>query len=77
MTTQITQPEDNQYAAEVFDELVALAASFRERMYFSAADELERIALRGPTQWQGLEHLSDAEVLLLTADRLQRIAARA
>lgn len=69
-----TQPEDNGYAPEVFQELMTLAASFRQRMYFSAADELEAMAMRGPDRWRGVEHLSNHDVLELVADRLHRMA---
>jgi hypothetical protein len=48
MTQQFIQPADNEFADEVYQDLMRLAASFRERMYFSIADELEMIAQRGP-----------------------------
>ena len=70
----INQPEGNEYAPEVFQELAALAASFRDRQYFSVANELESIALRGPEPWMGLEQLSNGDVLKLAGERLQRLS---
>jgi hypothetical protein len=54
------QPEDNEFAPQVFTELMALSASFRERQYFSIADDLEVIALGGPDRTQSA---AKAEVL--------------
>jgi hypothetical protein len=50
--TTFAQPEDNEFASEVFQELMALSASFRERCFFSIADELENLACRGPEKMQ-------------------------
>lgn len=45
---EFLQPADNEFSPEVFQDLMTLSASFRQRMFFSIADELKMIAMRGP-----------------------------
>lgn len=73
----VAQPEDNTYVWEVYAQLLAMAASFRDYQYFSAADELEAIAARGPDQWRRLDQFSTADVMKAASERLAVLAAEA
>ena len=66
----IVQPENNSYASEVYAQLVATASSFRDYKFFSAADELEAMAARGPDQWRSLDKFSTADVMQAATQRL-------
>ena len=68
------QPEHNQYASEVYAQLVATASSFRDYQLFSAADELEAMAARGPDQWRRLDQFSTADVMQAATQRLATLA---
>lgn len=70
----IVQPEHNQYASEVYAQLVATASSFRDYQLFSAADELEAMAARGPDQWRRLDQFSTADVMQAATQRLATLA---
>lgn len=73
----VVQPEDNSYASEVYVQLVAMASAFRDYQLFSAADELEAMAVRGPDQWRRLDQFSTADVMQAATERLALLANEA
>lgn len=70
----VVQPENNTYTPEVYAELLALANSFESRQYISAAEELKRMAARGPEQHKGFEHISTRDVLKVASERLAEMS---
>ena len=66
----VAQPAGNEYSLDVFQDLMLLSLSFRDKMYFSVADELERMAIRGPEEMKDFAHLSNNDILELVAQRM-------
>ena len=75
--TSFEQPESNGYAPEVFQELMALAASFIQRNYYAAGRELEQMAKRGPDRAFAFDDLTDYEVIELATRRMHLLAQKA
>ena len=70
----VIQPKTNQYAPNVYTQLLVLARSFEEHQYFSAAEELRSMATRGPEQHKGLDNFSTPDVLKVASERLAELA---
>ena len=77
VATTVIQPESNEYALDVYTQLLVMARAFEEHQYFSAAEELRAMAARGPEQRKGLDHFSTPDVLQVASERLAEIARMA
>ena len=77
VAASVIQPENNAYAPDVYTGLLVLARSFEEQQYFSAAQELRAMAVRGPEQHRGMDHFSTADVLHVASERLAEMARQA
>lgn len=79
VANSVIQPETSEYASDVYTQLLVLARSFEENQYFSAAEELRAMAMRGPEQYKGIDQFSTSDLMRATSERLAelgRIAER-